>query len=80
VSVAGPPFDDRASLERQDKEFLTVDELARLLRVPKATIYRWRTTGNGPRGHKIGRYVRFRRAELESWLEEHADDPGPAHS
>jgi excisionase family DNA binding protein len=70
----------RGLLESQVPELLTVDDLARLLRVPKATIYRWRTTGDGPRGYVIGRYVRFRRAEVEAWLEERADEPGPERS
>lgn len=62
-------------LETQNPEFLTVDDLARLLRVPKATVYRWRSAGDGPRGYTIGRHVRFRRAEVETWLEERADEP-----
>lgn len=61
-------------------QLLTVDELARLLRVPKATIYRWRSTGGGPPGYTIGRYVRFRWPDVEAWLEERADDPGPENS
>lgn len=62
-----------------NEQLLTVDDLARLLRVPKATIYRWRSTGDGPSGYTIGRYVRFRRAEVETWLEQRADEPGPEH-
>ena len=69
MSVARPRYG-------RDHEFLTVDDLARLLQVPKATIYRWRTTGDGPPGYSIGRYVRFRRAQVEAWLEERADEPG----
>ena len=60
-----------------DAQLLTVDELAQVLRVPKATIYRWRSTGDGPRGYSIGRYVRFRWPDVEAWLEERADDPPP---
>ena len=58
-----------------ETQLLTVEELARLLRVPKATIYRWRSTGEGPRGYSIGRYVRFRWPDIEAWLEERADQP-----
>jgi len=39
------------------------------LSVPVKTVYRWRPTGAGPRGAKVGRYVRFRRAEVDSWQE-----------
>jgi excisionase family DNA binding protein len=62
--------------DTSDAQLLTVDELARLLRVPKATIYRWRSTGDGPRGYSIGRYVRFQWSDVEAWLEERADDYG----
>lgn len=56
------------------REFMTVDDLARLLRIPKATVYRWRSMGEGPRGYSVGRYVRFRWSDVESWLQERADD------
>jgi excisionase family DNA binding protein len=62
-----------------NEQLLTVDDLARLLRVPRATIYPWRSTGDGPSGYTIGRYVRFRRAVVETWLEERADEPGREH-
>ena len=58
-------------LERvRSGEMLTVDELAALLKVPVATIYRWRSQRDGPPGLRIGRYVRFRRAEVDAWLDE----------
>jgi excisionase family DNA binding protein len=54
-------------------EFVTIEELARILRVPKATVYRWRSTGDGPKGYTIGRYVRFRWTDVEIWLQERSD-------
>lgn len=58
----------------QHQEFLTVEDLARLLRVPKATVYRWRWSGDAPPGYTIGRHVRFRRTDVEAWLAQRADD------
>jgi excisionase family DNA binding protein len=52
---------------------LTVEELAELLQVPRATVYQWRSTGRGPRGVRVGRHVRYRRAEVERWLAEQED-------
>lgn len=52
------------------EKLLSVDEVAEILGVPKATIYRWRYIGTGPRGIPVGRYVRFRPAEVERWLSE----------
>ena len=49
-------------------DWLTVQELAAWLKIPEATLYAWRSRGSGPRGAKIGRHVRYRRAEVEEWL------------
>ena len=54
-------------------ELLTVQELAALLKVPVSTVYSWRHLGVGPRGIRVGRYVRYRRADVEAFLDEHAD-------
>ena len=52
---------------------LTINEVAELLGVPVATIYRWRHVGDGPPGYRIGRHVRYRRADVETWIESRAD-------
>ena len=52
---------------------LTINEVADLLGVPVATIYRWRHVGDGPPGYRIGRHVRYRRLDVETWLESRAD-------
>ena len=44
-----------------------------MLSVPADTIYRWRYMGTGPRGIKVGRHVRFRAEDVESWLDEKAN-------
>jgi excisionase family DNA binding protein len=49
---------------------LTVEELAAVLQVPVATLYQWRVTGRGPAGVRVGRHVRYRRSEVERWLDE----------
>ena len=50
--------------------FFTPQELADYLDLPVGTIYQWRVRGEGPAGLKIGRHVRFRRTEVEAWLED----------
>ena len=47
--------------------WLTPDELAARLRVPKATLYQWRYRGEGPRAIKVGRHLRYRLADVERW-------------
>ena len=58
---------------QSDSSLLTVNDLARLLRVPRGTIYAWRTRGEGPKGLRIGRHVRFRLEDVEAWLRTRED-------
>lgn len=59
--------------DRDDDHLLTPHEVSLFLRVPLRTIYRWRSRGNGPRGYRIGRHVRYRLDEIKRWLEDHRD-------
>ncbi len=54
-------------------DLLTVTEVASLLRVPASWIYaRTADGGAGEIPHlKLGRHLRFRRAEVENWIERH---------
>lgn len=47
--------------------WLTRDEVADRLRVPKSTLAMWATNGVGPRFAKFGRHVRYRIADVEAW-------------
>lgn len=60
------------------EKLLSVQDLARYLDVPVRTLYQWRTQGTGPRGYRIGRHVRYRRDDVETWLEKQASEPRPA--
>lgn len=52
---------------------LTMQDLAAELQVPIGTIYQWRHRGEGPPGLRVGRGVRFRRADVDRWLEGRSD-------
>ncbi len=43
--------------------------VANHLDVPLATLYRWRTTGDGPPAAKIGRHLRYRLSDVEKWID-----------
>jgi hypothetical protein len=54
-------------------EVLTVAETAALLKVPPSSIYEWTRFRGGNRGtplphRKVGKYLRFLRSEIQSWL------------
>ena len=55
-----------------DERLWTVEQLARFLALPVATIYAWRYRGEGPPALRIGRHVRFRPEDIEAWLQEDA--------
>ncbi len=57
------------------ESLLTPQELANLLGIPVKTIYQWRTLSRGPRGIRVGKHLRYRRADVETWLDAQADTP-----
>jgi excisionase family DNA binding protein len=50
-------------------EMMTPRQLADFLQVPLGTIYQWRHKGQGPRGSKVGRHVRYRQTDVDEWLD-----------
>ena len=49
-------------------ELWGVDEVATYLRVPKQTLYQWRTRHYGPPGCRVGKYVRYLPSDVEAWV------------
>ncbi|WP_395695054.1 helix-turn-helix transcriptional regulator [Nocardioides sp.] len=52
-------------------DFLTTEELAAYLKVPVPTVRAWRHNGTGPKGIRLGRHVRYRRTDVDRWIENH---------
>jgi PTS system nitrogen regulatory IIA component len=50
-----------------DDDILTIDEVAKYLRVSERTVYDWAQKGEIPSG-KIGTVWRFKKAEIEKWV------------
>lgn len=57
----------------QEQRLWSLQELADFLGVPRSTCYQWRHHGEGPRSIKVGRHVRYRPEDVETWLGDHAD-------
>ena len=49
-------------------DILPTPEAATYLRLSKPTLERLRLTGEGPAYAKLGKAVRYRRADLDAWL------------
>ena len=54
---------------------MTVDALAEYLGVPKRSVYSWLRDGTAPPSFKVGKYRRFRRADIDAWLDDRRDTP-----
>lgn len=52
------------------ERLLTAEELAEFLGVSVATLYQWRWKNTGPPALKVGRYLRWRQADVDAWLDE----------
>jgi predicted DNA-binding transcriptional regulator AlpA len=64
------------SEEFQEARLLTAVEVANALQIPKASLYAQRHRGAAPGslGLKVGRFLRWRQADLAAWLDRQAAD------
>lgn len=51
------------------EQLMSIEDVGAYLNVPPWTIRKWRTEGKGPRARKLGRHVRFRREDVDDWLD-----------
>jgi hypothetical protein len=59
-------------------DYLTNEDLAARYKVPLETIRKWRWIGYGPPGARFGRFVRYKRTDVERWETERAEHDRPA--
>lgn len=50
-----------------DDRWLSVAEIAEYLGISKDTVYAW-ITNKGLPGHRIGRFWKFKRSEVDGWV------------
>lgn len=60
-----------------DDDILTIEEVARYLRVSERTVYDWAQKGEIPSG-KIGTVWRFKKSDIERWVNERLSSNRPA--
>lgn len=56
-----------------DAKLFTTAELIEYLSLPRSTLYRLIANGQGPRRLRAGGTNRFRKADVDAWLEAQAD-------
>jgi predicted DNA-binding transcriptional regulator AlpA len=56
-------------MTEQKRLLLSIDEVAEMLDVPKATLYSWRQTGRGPVSILLpNRRIKYKVKDVEEWL------------
>lgn len=53
-----------------DDRLWSVSDVSYYLGVPIGTLYQWRCAGHGPRARRVGRYLRYRPADVRTWVAE----------
>lgn len=53
---------------------MTIQEVAEFVRLPVQTLYSYRTRGGGPKASRLGRHLRYRREDVERWIDAQASD------
>mgnify|MGYP003114781027 FL=1 len=56
------------------KEILTINDLCELLSVTPKTVHGWRYRGIGPTSFKAGKHVRYKRSDVEAWIEQNTQE------
>ena len=54
--------------DRESQEVLSIQEVAKLLKVPVSAIYAWNRRGVGPPFYKVGSKLRYRKSNARKWL------------
>ncbi|MBQ6643511.1 MAG: helix-turn-helix domain-containing protein [Saccharopolyspora sp.] len=49
-------------------------DVANFFGIPVSTVYQWRTRGTGPIGKRVGKHVRYRSEDVESWFDAQPDE------
>ena len=63
-------------MPRSEEALMDIKQVAAYLQINEATAYNWAQSGKLP-GIKIGRIWRFRREDVEAWLDENMRGPKP---
>ena len=52
------------------EELLTLGEVAKIFKVEEGTVRKWRSNREGPKGFRVGKYVRYRRSAVADFIAE----------
>src|SRR5689334_20948020 len=73
VRCGRPAMTTPTAAEWRPDPLLTIDDVAAWLGKPKNTLYAWHSRGKGPRAIRVGNTLRYRRSEVDQWLDAQTD-------
>jgi excisionase family DNA binding protein len=53
----------------RDETLWSHEQAAAYLGIEEQTLYRLNSEGRGPRRYKVGRYNRYRKTDIDAWLD-----------
>jgi len=65
-------FEDGAMKTVETEGLLSPRQLAAYLNVPVATVYDWRHRRFAPPGFRLGKHFRYRRSDVDKWIDDQA--------
>jgi excisionase family DNA binding protein len=69
VSIAAAALKNGDTVHGGHEPLMSTEDVAHYLNVPAATLYQWTHRGTGPRSFIVGRHRRYRREDVDAWLE-----------
>lgn len=55
---------------KMNETLLNMNDLLKMLKAKKSTMYNWIKEGIFPKGIKIGRAIRWHKEDVEQWIEQ----------
>ena len=52
-----------------DDRLWTVNDVSTYLGIPVQTLYAWRSAGTGPPARRVGKWLRYRQADVRAWVD-----------
>lgn len=58
----------------QARKLWSIEDVSDYLGIPVATLYQWRSKCYGPPARRMGRYLRYRPADVDEWVNSLGDE------
>ena len=60
--------------DRDSERLMTIDEVAAYTQLSKFTLYKMRSEGHGPPAARLGKHLRYRKSDVDTWVRSKMDD------